>query len=169
MPYTAIPGVLELIASVSFPPIADITLSSIVGRMPTQIDLDGLEAARRMAALSPETQRRFDKAVWRRESEPGIATTAFRAIGVAIGSRREPVSTANKKKLFAFAEQLLKHGSGEVSNIVATCLLEQIWTAAQTGGFDFADIDPYLGPEARRYLIAWDDFNQMKTNGLRRK
>lgn len=153
----------------AFDPLRTLGLSLIVARMPKQIDLDGLEAARQMAGLSPETQRRFDKAVWRRESEPGIATMAFHAIGVAIGSKRDPVSSANKKKLFAFAEQLLKHGSGEVSNTVATCLLEQIWRAAQTGGFDFADVDPYLGPEARRYLIAWDDFNRTKTEGLRRK
>ena len=54
-------------------------------------------------------------------------------------------------------------------NAVATCMLEQIWTAAQNGGFDFSEVDPYLGPEARRYLVAWDDFNKTKTEGLRRR
>ena len=86
-----------------------------------------------------------------------------------MGSKREPVSSANKKRLFAFAEQLLNHGTSEVMNAVATCMLEQIWTAAQTGGFDFSEVDPYLGPEARRYLVAWDDFNKTRTEGLRRK
>jgi hypothetical protein len=137
--------------------------------MTKRLDLDGIQAARRMAALSPETQRRFDKCMSLGWSAPEQVSQAFHAIGVAIGSKREPVSSANKKKLFAFAEQLLIHGSGEVMNAVATCMLEQIWTAAQTGGFDFSEVDPYLGAEARRYLVAWDDWNKTKTNGLRRK
>ena len=137
--------------------------------MTRRLDLDGIEAARRMAALSPETRRRFDEIMSLRFSGPSQVTHAFHAIGVAIGSKREPVSSANKKKLFDFAEQLLIHGSDEVMNAVATCMLEQIWTAAQTGGFDFSEVDPFLGPEARRYLVAWDDFNETKTDGLRRK
>ncbi len=135
------------------------------------VDLDGLEAARRMAALSPETQSRFDERMSRdwdsREREQ--VTEAFRAVGAAIGSKRQPVSSANKKRLFAFAEQLLNQGSSDVMNAVATCMVEQIWTAAQSGGFDFNEVDPYLGPETWRYLVAWDDFNKSKTEGLRRK
>ncbi|WP_152569412.1 MULTISPECIES: hypothetical protein [Sphingomonas] len=55
-------------------------------RMAKQIDLEGIEAARMMAALSSETKRRFDKATWRltRHSHD-VAPTAFNAIGVAIG------------------------------------------------------------------------------------
>ncbi|MBA2771424.1 MAG: hypothetical protein H0U34_05330, partial [Sphingomonas sp.] len=112
--------------------------------MAERLDLDGIEAARRMATLSPETQRRFDKCTSLGWSGPEQVSQAFHAIGVAIGSKREPISNANKKKLFAFAEQLLNHGSEEVTNAVATCMLEQIWTAAQTGGFDFSEVDPYL-------------------------
>lgn len=133
------------------------------------LNLDGLEAARRMAALSPETQRQFDKCISRGFSGRVQVTQAFRSIGVAIGSKREPISSANKKRLFALAEQFLCHGSDEVMNAVATCMLQQIWTASQTGGIEFDQVDPYLGPEARRYLIAWDDFNNTKTVGLRRK
>ena len=128
-----------------------------------------MEAARHLAALSPETQSAFEQSIalaWTREEQP---TEAFRAIGAALARRRAPISEANKKKLFAFSEQLLNHGSHEVMNAVATCMLEQLWTAAQTGGFDFGEVDPYLGPEARRYLVAWDEFNKTKTKGLRRK
>jgi hypothetical protein len=134
-----------------------------------RLDLDGVEAARRMAALSPETQRRFDKCMSLGWSGQEQVTQAFHAIGVAIGSKREPVSSQNKKRLFAFAEQLLSHGSEDVMNPVATCMLEQIWTAVQTGGFDFSEVDAYLGPEARRYLTGWDDWNKTQTKGLRRK
>jgi hypothetical protein len=137
--------------------------------MTKRFDLDGMEAARSMAALSPETQRRFDESLLVGFTGYLQVTHAFRAIGVAIGSKREPISSANKKRLFAFAEQLLNHGSDEVMNAVATCMLQQIWKASQTGGFDFHEVDPYLGPVARRYLIAWDDFTNKKTEGLRRK
>lgn len=131
--------------------------------------LDGIEAARQLAALSPETQLAFDESMargWTRTEQP---TQAFRAIGAAIARKRAPVSETNKKKLFAFAEQLLNHGSDEVMNAFATCTLETIWTASRDSGFDFSTVDPYLGPEARRYLIAWDDFNKTKTAGLTRK
>ena len=144
-------------------------MALIVSLMTKRLDLDGIEAARRMASLSPETQRRFDTCMSHGWSGREQVTQAFHAIGVAIGSKREPISSANKKQLFAFVEQLLNHGSEEVMNAVATCMLEQIWTAAQTSGFDFSEVDPYLGPEARRYLVAWDDFNKTKTAGLRRR
>jgi hypothetical protein len=134
-----------------------------------QWDLDGVEAARGMAALSPQTQRRFDECMSLGWSAPEQVTQAFRAIGVALGSKREPISSANKKKLFAFAEQLLNRGSEEVMNAVATCMLEQLWTAAHTGGFDFSEVDPHLGPKARHYLVAWDAFHRTQTKGLRRK
>jgi hypothetical protein len=156
-------------ANGKYRPIAVITRVLNNALMTRQMDLDGLEAARQMAALSPETQRRFEKAVDRAWSGSSQVTQGFRAIGVALGSKREPVSSANKRKLFAFAEQLLNHGSSEVMNAIATGMLERIWTAAQTGCFDFREVDPYLGPEARRYLVAWDDFNKTKTAGLSRK
>ena len=102
-------------------------------------------------------------------SAPERVTQAFHAIGAAIGSKRQPISDANNKKLFAFAEQLLRQGSPEVSNAVATCMLEQVWTASHESGFNFGLIDAYLGPQSRAYLIAWDDFHNTKTDGLTRK
>ena len=141
----------------------------VTRRMAENTDLNALEAARRLAALSPETQAKFDECMALGWSEPEAGTQAFHAIGAAIASKRRPVSDRDKKKLFAFAEQLLRQGSHEVSNAVATCMLEQIWTAARESGFDFEAVDPYLGSESRRYLIAWDDFNKTKTTGLTRK
>ena len=108
----------------------------------TRIDLNGLEAARQLAALSPQTQHRFDEALsfgWTGSEE---ATQAFHAIGSAIASKRQPVSDTDKKKLFAFAERLLKQASPEVSNAVATCMVGQIWTATRESGFDFSLVDP---------------------------
>ena len=115
----------------------------------TRSERDGMEAARRMAALSPETQRNFDECV----AIGGSVTDAFRPIGAAIGSKRCPIPDADKRKLFALAEQFLKQDSGEVANAVATGMREQIRTAAHRSGFALSSIDSYLGPEAR--ITSW--------------
>lgn len=127
--------------------------------------LNGLEAARQMAALSPETQARFDECIaqgWTRREQ---TTQAFRAIGSAIASKRQPIAEGDKRKLFAFADQLLRRGSPEISNAVATGMLETIWKAARQSGFDLASLDPHLGPETRRYFTAWADFNKLGLRG----
>jgi hypothetical protein len=119
-------------------------------------DLSPLDAARQIAALSPETQESFDDCEalgWR---EPERATQAFRAIGAAIGSKRHPLSDANKRKVFDLVEYFLKLGAPETKNGVATCMLNQIWMSAHGGGFDLSSLDSYLGPEARRYLAYWE-------------
>lgn len=137
--------------------------------MAKQIDLEGIEAARVMAALAPETQRRFDKATWRLTGHPNdVAHTAFTAIGVAVGSSRQPVSSSDKKKLFAFAEQLIRDGSQDLAFSVANGFLVAVWQAAHNGGFDFSDVDTFLGPESRRYLTWWDDAQSTRTPGFRR-
>jgi len=132
-----------------------------------QIDLKGIEAARVMAALSPETQRRFDKATWRLTGHPNdVAHAAFAAIGVAVGSSRQPVSSADKKRLFVFAEQLIRNGTQELAFSVANGFLIKVWEAAQNGGFHVSDVDTFLGPESRRYLVWWDDSQNTRTRGL---
>ncbi|WP_344705850.1 hypothetical protein [Sphingomonas swuensis] len=137
--------------------------------MAKQIDLEGIEAARVMAALSPETQRRFDKATWRLTGHPNdVAHAAFSAIGVAVGSSRQPVRSSDKKKLFTFAEQLIRDGSQDLVFSVANGFLVAVWQAAQNGGLDFGDVDDFLGPESRRYLTWWDDTQRTRTPGLRR-
>lgn len=127
--------------------------------------LNGLEAARQIAALSPETRARFDECMAQGWTGREQTTQAFRAIGSAIASKRQPIAETGKRKLFTFAEQLLKRGSPDVSNAVATGMLETIWTASQDSGFDLASLDPYLGPQARRYLTAWNDFNKTSLKG----
>lgn len=137
--------------------------------MVKQIDLEGIEAARVMAALSPETQRRFDKATWNLTGHPNdVAHAAFVAIGVAVGSSRQPMTSAAKKRVFAFAEQLIRDGSRDLAFSVANGFLVKVWEAAQNGGFDFSDVDAFLGPDSRRYLVWWDDTQNTRTPGLRR-
>jgi hypothetical protein len=137
--------------------------------MAKPIDLEGIEAAGVMAALSPETQRRFDKATWRLTGHPNdVAHAAFAAIGVAVGSSRQPVSTTDKKRLFEFAEQLIRDGSQDLAFSVANGFLVKVWEAAQNGGFDFSNVDAFVGPESRRYLVWWDDTQKTRTPGLRR-
>lgn len=134
-----------------------------------QIDLTPLEAARQMAALSPETQEGFDRSIALQFEGPEEATQAFRAIGSAIAARRRPVSEENKKRIFALTEALLLQGLPATQNAVATCMLDQIWMAADGSGFDFSAIDVHLGPEARAYLLARDALRKKTSPGLSRR
>ena len=129
-------------------------------------ELSTMDAAEQLATLSGQTRAKLEQWKLQRWGEDEPAYGAFRAIGVAIASKRAPPSIAEMKALFAFAERLLRHGSGEVSNMVATGTLEAIWAAAHESGFDFKIVNPHLGPEARRYLLAWDQFNETSTVGL---
>jgi hypothetical protein len=131
-------------------------------------ELSTMEAAEQLAAFSAQTKTKLEQWKAERWDEDEASYGAFRAIGVAIASKRAPPSIPEMKGLFAFAERLLKHGSGDMSNMVATCTLEAIWAAAHESGFDFKTVDPHLGHEARRYLLAWDQFNKTSTAGLTR-
>ena len=94
---------------------------------------------------------------------------AFRQIGRAIASKRNPIADKDLKRLFAEIERLLLSGDEHVSNAVGTDLLEEIWRATHHSGFDFSTVSPHLGGEARRYLLRWDDFNRTTTPGLKVK
>lgn len=132
------------------------------------LDLDAFEAAKRMAAMSPETQGVFDDRMTCGWEGWEKVIQGFDAIGSALASNRRPVSDSNKKRIFAFAEQLLRNGSDEVQNAVATRLLERVWSAAHGSGFDFGSVDPHLGARSRAYVVALDDFHKTQTEGLRR-
>jgi hypothetical protein len=132
-------------------------------------DLDAaLEAARRLAALSSQTEDRLARFDARGLPLSLQVCAAFKEIGRAMASKKEPVSDKDLKRLLAEAEKLIHSENHEIANAVATDLLEAIWDATHGSGFDFTRINPHLGPESRRYLIAWDDFHRVKTNGLTR-
>ena len=131
-------------------------------------NLSNIERARELAALSPQTKARLAKAERDAAPDPVSLVRAFKEIGRAIASKRDPVSDRDLQKLFLHAERLLSAGDHELANAVATDMLEAIHAAAHESGFDFSRVDPHLGPEARKYLVAWDDFNRMKTPGLTR-
>lgn len=128
-----------------------------------------LKAAGQLAALSPQTQARMTE--WDPDGvTPALwASAAFRQIGRAIASKRNPISEKDLKRLFAEIDRLLRSADEQVSNAVATGLLEEIWSATHNSGFDFSTVNQHLGSEARRYLLRWDEFNQTKTPGLRAK
>ena len=133
------------------------------------IDLDAFEAAKRMAAMSPETQRVFDDRMscgWEGREK---YIQGFDAIGSAVVSKRRPLSEGNKKTILAFAEQLLRNGSSQVAHAVATYFLGRLWSAAHGSGFDFSTIDGLLGDKCRAEILALDDRQNTRTDGLRRK
>jgi hypothetical protein len=132
-------------------------------------ELSPMQAAEQLAALSVHTKAKLEQWKAERWDQNERAYGAFRAIGAAIASKRAPPTIDEMKALFAYAEQLLKQGSGDVQNMVATCTLETIWDAAHKSGFDLRTAVPHLGPEARGYLLAWDRFNKTSTAGISRR
>lgn len=86
--------------------------------------LRGLEAAGRLAALSPQTQAAMT--MWSYEGLPvGLwVPSAFIQIGRAIASKRQPIDDKSLGRLFAEIERLMKSLDGVVANAVATDLLE---------------------------------------------
>jgi hypothetical protein len=133
------------------------------------IDQQALDAARRMAALSPETQAAFERSLTLCGTKREQVYWAFRAVGRAIGSKRKPVSDINLKRIFDMANILLDQKPRFIANCVATCMLDEIRRASLTGGFDFSGVDPYIGPKARWYLLERDDFHKTTTVGLSRR
>ncbi|MBX3480475.1 MAG: hypothetical protein KF842_08740 [Caulobacter sp.] len=127
----------------------------------------GLEAAGKLAALSPQTQARMIE--WDHEGIPTalLINVAFLEIGRAIASKRNPVSDSDLKLLFAEIERLLRSSDEHISNAVATDLLEAVWLATHQSGFDFSRVNPHLGEESRAYLIQWDAFQRTRTPGLK--
>jgi hypothetical protein len=137
--------------------------------MDSIIDLDAFEAARRMAAMSPETQGVFDDRMscgWEGRER---YIQGFDAIGSAVVSKKRPVSDSKKKLILAFAEQLLRNGSSQVSHAVATYFFGRLWTAAHGSGFDFSTIACHLGERSRAEVLALDDRHSTRTDGLRAK
>ena len=128
---------------------------------------DPLTAARKLAALSPQTSDRLRNLDLRGLPEDLAASLAFKAIGMAIASKRNPISSKELKAIFAMSERFL--WTEDISNYIATDMLEAIYAAANGSGFDFLTVDPFLGPQARKYLVAWDDARGTHTRGLTRQ
>jgi hypothetical protein len=146
-------------------PLPSLVSLCFAGAMTPTGALTPMEAAERLAALSPQTRNKLRqwKAQWAFADD--TAYGAFRAVGAAIASKRSHPDASEMNALFAFSESLLNHGSGDVEDMVAS-MLREIWAAARESGFDFAIVDPHLGPEARNYLLAWDRFHKAVTPGL---
>src|SRR5262249_37912827 len=66
-------------------------------------------------------------------------------------------------ELFLLVERLLKDGSQEVQDVVATGFLEALVNQQQLSAELWV---PLVGPEAREYLRAWDRFTGVVTPGL---
>ena len=85
----------------------------------------------------------------------------------------EKISTGFKKdrqynfqSLLLFAEKCACEGNEEVQNIICTSFLESL--LFESGKFpDFmAPVLRHLGPECRRYALAWNKFISVKSKGL---
>lgn len=72
----------------------------------------------------------------------------------------------NFEKVFNFIEFLMIEGDNEVKNAAATQFLENLINRTSSGELDPKKFVHLLGPKSREYCKAWDEFTDVKTEGL---
>lgn len=93
----------------------------------------------------------------------------FRALTIFTKNLIKNKKSKDIKKLMEIAEILLEHGSVDVQNAVATCYIENLVNAASNDEGKIVKYEtfvPYLGPKAKEYCRAWDEFTGCKTPGV---
>ena len=105
-----------------------------------------------------------ERSEWLPERPP--LTIIMLTVGRSIAQNIAEISDEDKRVIFELVDELLLKGNEAVKDSVATGLLEALLGLASDGKFDFSEIAPFLGSEAKRYCIAWDRFTGCKTAGL---
>ncbi len=81
-----------------------------------------------------------------------------------IAKNLDDLDVKRKITLFEYVEATLKSNNDNLSNAIATCLLEnlvQMYTLYKPENYF-----PFLGEESKAYSQGWDDFNGRRTKGL---
>jgi hypothetical protein len=75
-----------------------------------------------------------------------------------------------KTELFSLIEKLVVEGDEETSTAACTCYIENLINQASHDdnvfNLRYEHFVPYLGPESREYVRAWDKFTGVKTPGI---
>jgi hypothetical protein len=82
-----------------------------------------------------------------------------------VAERLNDVSLVNREKLFAYIESIMLSNDRNARDAAATCFLENLLHVSGVK-FDKQIFFPYLGSESIEFLKTWDDFNNVKTDGL---
>jgi len=124
-----------------------------------------IEKAYKLLTSSHETLKiKFDEEVedWRPDKPP--PTTMMSCLAEVLLSQESDFTDDQYQSIFLLVEELLLNYDDEVKNAVATGLLETLVNASNQqipSKFTF-----FIGDEAKKYCIAWDDFTGIKTLGL---
>jgi hypothetical protein len=70
------------------------------------------------------------------------------------------------KDIFIFIEKLMVEGTQEVQDATATCFLENLVNATSWNRISAESFVHLLGEESKEYCRAWDEFTEVKTDGL---
>lgn len=70
------------------------------------------------------------------------------------------------REIFDFVEILMQKGTDDVKDAAATCFLENLINASSGGSISSRSFVHLLGEESVKYCKAWDEFTQVKTEGL---
>lgn len=74
------------------------------------------------------------------------------------------LSIPTKSKLFVYIENALNSPDENLNNAVATCFLESL--IQKYPQYKPENALKFLGPKSKSYCKAWDEFNNVKTEGL---
>jgi hypothetical protein len=92
-------------------------------------------------------------------------TVAMGELGGILGASAGTVGDEDLQRVAEVLETLLNDGTEEVKNGVATGLLEALISSSYSEP-TAVHLLKRLGPEAKKYCRAWDEFTGGKTPGL---
>jgi hypothetical protein len=93
-------------------------------------------------------------------------TIAFATIGEGIIDRWDEISEPERVSVFSGIEALMTQPLQITRDAVATGLVEALNHRVFWDEMDGAFLDSYLGPETRKYWIAYDNFWGASTPGI---
>lgn len=128
-------------------------------------ELDRERSTELLLETYPEFQPAFNAHVTAWESDPRSLCSDFTSLGEFVMDEIAAGRLARLPALFEVVERLMREGTEEVQNAVATCFLENLLnsTPHRIPPESFVLL---LGPESRKFCRAWDEFSGVKTPGV---
>jgi hypothetical protein len=114
----------------------------------------------------PQFREDWDAHLRRWGEDPGIGLDVA-AFSRFVLKRLQDAGSVEAQRIFDLIEELATRGDEAVQTAATTQCLENLVNHIGAGRLKPEAVVPYLGPESRRYCIAWDDFTGVATPGLK--
>ena len=122
------------------------------------------QAYKLLTGLHKALKIKFDEEIEYWKPDPLLSTVMTGSFGEVLVEQESEFTDEEYRSVFSAVENLLLNYNEEVGTAVATGLLEAlIQLSDQRNPARFVY---FLGEEAKKYCIAWDEFTGVKTPGL---